>query len=203
MNNSIREIDELPSVERIRYVAQGLALLDAILMPEWEYRYFSFNCNWDGAGTEMMGSMRNGSGAEFFLHFTNAGVAGKVIYGSPLPDTSEHLDNMPEEFKSFKTEPAFSTNNASLFFWRGIKQLSWHASPCDLKEYPLLGFMAESITAYKKLVRDYYETKVDTAILEEVFESLKITKEQLTALNPNIDMDDFADDLEEILGHTL
>ncbi len=66
MDSSILYINELPSVERVKYVAQGLALLDAIIMPEWECRCFSFNCNWDGAGQEMMGSMRDGSGLSIF-----------------------------------------------------------------------------------------------------------------------------------------
>ncbi|PFG21460.1 hypothetical protein ATH90_0134 [Pseudomonas lurida] len=203
MNNSIRNIDELPSVERIKSVAQGLALLDSIIIPEWEYRYFSFNCNWDGVGTEMMGSMRDGSGGEYFLHFTNAGVAGKVIFGSPLSDVSKCLDTMPDAFQQFKVEPAFSTDNASLFFWRDIKLLSWHASPDGLKEYPLLGFLVGGIEAYKGLVQDYYGKKIDAFVLEEVFASLNVTADQLMVLNPNIELGDLVDDFQEILGHAL
>jgi hypothetical protein len=35
-------------------------MLDAIVCPEWEHRYYSFNANW--AADEVMGSMRDGSG---------------------------------------------------------------------------------------------------------------------------------------------
>lgn len=87
-----------------------------------------------------MGSMRDGSGAECFLHFTDVGVAGKVLRGSPLPNVSECLNAMPEAFLQFKVEPAFSTDNASLCFWQVIKQPSWYSSPAGLQEYPLLGF---------------------------------------------------------------
>ncbi|WPN64336.1 hypothetical protein QMK47_04885 [Pseudomonas sp. P9_35] len=203
MDDSIRNIDELPSIERVKYVAQGLALLDAIIMPEWEYRYFSFNCNWDGAGKEMMGSMRDGSGGEYFLHFTSAGVAGKVIFGSPLSDVPGCLNTMPEAFQQFKVEPAFSADNASLFFWRGVKQPSWCASPDGLKEYPLLNFLVEGIEAYKALAKDYYEKNIDAVVLEEVFASLNVTADQLMILNPNIELGDLADDFQEILGHAL
>ncbi|WP_122207198.1 hypothetical protein [Pseudomonas viridiflava] len=203
MDSSILYINELPSVERVKYVAQGLALLDAIIMPEWEYRYFSFNCNWDGAGQEMMGSMRDGSGAEYFLHFTDVGVAGKVMCGSPLSNVSECLNAMPEAFQRFKVEPAFSTGSASLFFWRDLKQPSWCASPEGLKEYPLLGFLAGSIAAYKILAEDYYEKSIDAIVLEEVFTSLDVTADQLMVLNPNIELADLADDVQEILGCTL
>jgi hypothetical protein len=200
MNNSILNINELPSVDRVKHVAKGLALLDAIIMPEWQYRYFSFNCNWDGAGKEMMGSMRDGSGAEYFLHFTDAGVAGKVICGSPLPNVSECLNAMPGEFQQFKVEPAFSTDNASLFFWRSAKQLSWCVSPDGLKEYPLLGVFVEGIAAYKRLAEEYYEKSLDATVLEEVFVSLDVTEDQLMILNPNIEFADLVGDFQEILG---
>ncbi|WP_040069055.1 hypothetical protein [Pseudomonas batumici] len=203
MNNSIRNIDELPSIERVKHVAQGLALLDAIIMPEWEYRYFSFNCNWDGAGKEMMASMRDGSGAEYFMHFTDEGVAGKVLYGSSLSNAPECLGAMPEVFQRFKVEPAFSTDNASLFFWRGVKQASWCASPGGLEEYPLLGFLVGGIAAYKKLAEDYYEKNIDEVVLEKVFTTLSVTADQLMILNPNIEAGDLVDDVQEILGRAL
>jgi len=49
-----------------------MAMLDAILMPEWEYRYYSFNAQ-RGEG-EMMGSMRDGAGDEFFALFNGHGT---------------------------------------------------------------------------------------------------------------------------------
>ncbi|KTB73823.1 MULTISPECIES: hypothetical protein [Pseudomonas] len=116
MNNSIRDVSDLPSIDRVKCAAQGLALLDAIIMPEWEYRYFSFNSNWDGNEREMMASMRDGSGGEFFLHFTNEGAAGKVLFSSALSNAFEHLSLIPKAFEKFKDEPAFSNDNASLFF---------------------------------------------------------------------------------------
>ena len=203
MINSILNINELPSVDRVKHVAKGLALLDAIIMPEWQYRYFSFNCNWDGAGKEMMGSMRDGSGAEYFLHFTDAGVAGKVICGSSLPNVSECLNAMPVEFQQFKVEPAFSTDNASLFFWRGVNQPSWCVSPDGLAEYPLLGFFVGGIAAYKSLAEEYYEKSIDATVLEEVFVSLDVTEDQLMILNPNIEFGDLVDDFQEILGRAI
>ncbi len=37
-------------------------MLDAIMSPDWELRYFSFDSRW--SPTEEMVSMRNGSGIE-------------------------------------------------------------------------------------------------------------------------------------------
>lgn len=203
MNHSIQTIHALPTIERIKHVSQALALLDAIIMPEWQYRYFSFNCNWEGAGQEMMASMRDGSGAEYFLHFSHEGVAGKVVSGSLLPDAPRHLSAMPERFQGFKAETAFSTDQASLFFWRGADQPSWSVSPDTLGLYPLLGFLVDGVEAYKKLVEDYYEEHLDANAIEQVFASLNVTEDQLRELNPDLSLEDLAEDAQEILGRVL
>ena len=52
--------DLLPSIQEVRRIAQSLAMLDAILSPEWDDRYHSFNSAW--GLNEEMASMRNGSG---------------------------------------------------------------------------------------------------------------------------------------------
>jgi hypothetical protein len=116
MGSSIENIEDLPSIEEIKRLTQGLALMDAAISPEWEYSYFSFNCNWNGHGTEMMASMRDGQGAEYFLHFTCEGVAGKVLNGTTLVNASEHPNEVPENFRAFKNQPAFSTIEPACFF---------------------------------------------------------------------------------------
>jgi hypothetical protein len=202
MSNLIKNINDLPSIEKVRKTAQGLALLDAVIMPQWEYRYFSFNCNWDGKGEEMMASMKNGEGAEYFIHFTCEGAVGKVLDENPLLNPQEHLDDVPEKFRAFKDEPAFSNNNASLFFWREANQSSWQASPDKLKRFPLLGFLQEGALTYKEFAENYYEKKIDINIIEKVLESLTVTTEQLAVLNSEVGFDDLDDDFQEILGGT-
>ena len=46
-------------------------------MPEWEYRYFSYNSKWDKS--EEVASMKNGEGDEYYLLFNERGVVGKVL----------------------------------------------------------------------------------------------------------------------------
>lgn len=57
-NNKI--LINLPNIENCKRIFQSIAMLDTILMPEWEYRYYSFNSKW--YLDEMMASMRDGSG---------------------------------------------------------------------------------------------------------------------------------------------
>jgi hypothetical protein len=37
---------QLPSIPALKALSQSLAVLDAILSPDWENRYHSFNAHW-------------------------------------------------------------------------------------------------------------------------------------------------------------
>jgi len=60
-----KRLETIPEVEALKRLCQSLAMLDAIMSPEWAYRYYSFDSKW-GEG-EMMASMRDGSGDEYFI----------------------------------------------------------------------------------------------------------------------------------------
>ena len=111
---STRNLGALPDVERLKALLQSLAVLDAILSPEWEYRYYSFNSKWSLG--EQMGSMRNGSGDDFFALFNSAGCFLKGFsHDCPMsPYRNEPpviwpgiLDSVPDDFLSAVNEPAF------------------------------------------------------------------------------------------------
>lgn len=59
----LKNINQLPSIEKVIEISQSLAMLDAILMPDWEYRYFSFNKEWNI--NQYMASMRDGEGSHY------------------------------------------------------------------------------------------------------------------------------------------
>lgn len=77
-------------------------------MPEWEYRYFSFNNSWDDSAGEKMASMRDGSGTEYFILFSQVGATAKVYCPGKEGDSRSILDSIPSCFDSFKTEAAFA-----------------------------------------------------------------------------------------------
>lgn len=199
MTHSIQNIKDLPSIDEVKKVSQGLALIDAIIMPEWEYRYFSFNSNWDGNRGEMMASMRDGSGGEYFINFTGAGVTGKVLFEDSLTCVSPSLSLVPDSFFGFKNEAAFSVANATFFFWREKNSIAWMASPENLKAYPLLGFLTNGVVGYHSWAEDYYEKSIDSNVLKDVFNSLVITADQLAVLNPDVTLEDLEEDIQEIL----
>ena len=67
----------LPSIANLRRRSQALAMLDAIVCPDWEGRYYSYNAGWSEG--EEMGSMRNGSGDDWFILFSDCGAAIKGL----------------------------------------------------------------------------------------------------------------------------
>src|SRR4051812_25663361 len=71
---STRDLSQMPSIDALEKLCQSIALLDAILSPQWDYRYFSFNAVWDASMNERMASMRSGSGDEYFLVFSPNGA---------------------------------------------------------------------------------------------------------------------------------
>jgi hypothetical protein len=99
---STRNLTDLPDIRGFRRLTRSLATLDAIMSPEWESRYYSFDSHW-GDG-QMMASMRNGSGDHWFALIAAAGVALHGLAhesamfrdGAPLPGI---FDTLPSEFR--------------------------------------------------------------------------------------------------------
>lgn len=202
LNHTIDQIEELPSIARLRRVAQGLALLDAVLSPDWEARYFSFNRRWSPADErEAVASMRDGSGSEYFVHFSPVGVAGKVLQSdAALADAPHHLERVPTEFAAFRSEPAFELQHASAYFWRSSTAAQWSVAPEGRGCYPLLGFLARGLAEYEPWARRYYGRAVDSAALQAVFDELRVTAAQLARLDPSRSLRALQADLEEIVG---
>ena len=131
---STRNLAELPTIEKLKKLTQSLAMLDAIIERNWEYRYYSFNSKW--AENEQMASMRNGQGDGWYCGF---GLPGAFLKGfdheSAMSPWSMEiskvwpgvLDAIPEDFKSFATEPAFSMEDTTFCIWRSVQDAQWNS----------------------------------------------------------------------------
>jgi hypothetical protein len=62
----------LPDVPNLLRVSKAIAMLDAILCPDWQYRFYSFNSKW--AAEEEMASMLDGSSDSYFVLFNSHGA---------------------------------------------------------------------------------------------------------------------------------
>ena len=209
---SIRDLSALPEAGGLRRLSQSLAMLDAILCPEWQYRYHSFNANW--AAGEEMASMRDGCGDSYFILFTKAGAIMKgfahesevwrktLQRGRPWAGI---FDGVPEEFAGFLNEPAFSIADTTFCLWRRPSDPAWRAGtiePLDGEDpdgsAELMRLLDGDPEAYRAWAEDYFETTVSLSAVEHIFGHRSLTEEVVNALNPELSMTDLVEDASEI-----
>ena len=210
---STRDLSLLPDVDGLRSTLQSMAMLDAVLCPEWQFRYYSFNAAWSPG--EQMGSMQNGSGDDFIAHFGPAGCWLKgFAHEYPMTPYRENpkrvwpgvLDAVPDEFAACLREPAFSVQDVTFCTWRHYSDRSWqigriefpagHPDP-DGSEF-LLSDLDGRPETYQAWAINYYEREVSLAAVEHVYRHRPLTPEIVVQLNPELSLAELVADMNEI-----
>ena len=211
---STRDLSSLPEPKQLCRLMQSLAMLDAILMPEWHDRYYSFNSQWNK--TSQMGSMRNGQGDDLFVHFSAVGCWIKGFAHeskmSPYRDNNTKrlwpgvLDAVPVEFTACLNEVAFTVDDATFCIWQRTSDEDWQVGPID---YPkdcddpdgsnmLLSIYDSRLESYQDFAENYYDEEVDLSVIEHVYAHKPLTKKIIMQLNPDITLKELAEDIAEI-----
>ena len=178
-------------------ISQKIALLDAILSPEWEYRYYSFNNKW--SQEQQMASMRDGSGIEYFILFENENCGIKYF--------NKTIDNTCKEFylknnksnnkfvRDFLNEPAFSIESTTYFaFWDELSTGWTEIGRIDGKEFLIF---TDPIEEYIKYAEECFERKIRKNVVSKLF-SDHLSKDDVLLLNNEINLVNLQNDLEEI-----
>ena len=195
---STRDLSRLPGPEALRRAMQSMAMVDAILSPDWEGRYYSFNSQW-GAG-EQMGSMRDGCGDDVFAHF---GPTGGWIKGfaheskmSPFREKPPKVwpgiyDSVPAEFAGCLKEAAFDIMAATFCVWHRSADLKWQAgaisyqngSPDADGSMTLLSPLDGVPETYQTCAEDHYECAVDLKAVCTLFWYAFTAPKQMSTIN--------------------
>ena len=185
----------LPDLALLRRRAKSLAMLDAIMSPEWDSRYFSFNAKW--GEQSQMASMRNGEGDEWFILFGPFGAAIKgldhespVAQGSTFPTAMKN--SLPNEFGPFLSEPAFSMDWASFCYWRGKRDVLWsqvkHPDPAlaeaDDGSAAYLALLVQPPGSYVEFASGYYERDLSLTSVKQIFAHAPISQFLVNSINP-------------------
>jgi hypothetical protein len=182
--------------------SRAIAVLDAIISPEWEYRYYSFNSNW--ADKECLASMRDGQGRYWFALQTESGIAitgnaKNTIKGSIL------LNKLPKLFmNNFWNEPAFNTQESSFVGWKLNIDNGWefnYATDDVISINAMINILLGNPEDYRIHAMTYFEKELNIEIIEKIYMGTKIDEKILRELNNEITVDDIRLDLEEI-GYT-
>ncbi|MEU1122209.1 hypothetical protein ABZ371_01115 [Streptomyces sp. NPDC005899] len=207
----------LPSIADLRNLCRSLAVLNAILSPDREGRYYSFDTGW--ADGEELASMRNGSGDEYSIVFSAAGAyvrgfdheAPMSPYandGEPWPGV---IDEVPGIFKPFVEEPAFTDEDdvpvVTACLWRAATDDRWRHGVIDFPAgcsdpdgasglFELL--VDRSPEAFQRFAEDYYEVPVDLEAVRDVYALRPLSRKLVSSLNSQLTFSDLAEDIADV-----
>ena len=182
---------------------KSLAVLDAIICPEWEYRYHAFDTHW--SAIDEMGSIRNGSGDEVFVLFTPSGsiVFNHVHEHKPegvRPD--DYYAKIPEHFQDAFAEPAFSSGSASHCFWRTQKSRNWQsASPIeaiDPEGLFLLRTLDGMSPTYLSFAKEYFEIDLDADPVRRIYHWEPMTESLARSISKDITYSELLDNMDAV-----
>ena len=183
-------------IEKITNNLKSIALLEAIICPEWEYRCYSYNSKWDEG--EEMASMRNGSGDEWFLWIKNGFAALKVMsheFGV-LTGIDSIKDKFPNEYASFISESAFSINEStSLWYLNGTQWIRFDVNEEEANN--LVKVFNWTPLEYKDWAEEYYENELSLKAIENVM-SGNLTENDIHLLNEDLSVKDLEEVISEI-----
>lgn len=159
---STQNLTYLANIEELKDICRALSALDAIISPEWQYRYYSYQKNWDDK--EEFFEMRNGSGDEMKILFSKNGcvINGfahesqmcvwkeieikeekpffEKIFGDKKKKTKliksiskGVLDSLPNEFHNFIFGEPVKSSGTTFCVWRKSSDAKWNVGQI---EYP-------------------------------------------------------------------
>lgn len=183
----------------------SLAVLDAIISPEWEYRYFLYDAHW--GPSEQLASMRNGSGDEYTIVFSDAGAYIRGFdHESPLSPWAQSppgivpglVDDVPLSVRANVDEPAFTVDGILpiiVCLWRQRSDSSWHCGTPTMRDlaeedggagwlFKELDGRTETYTAFAE---EYYDVVPSAVNVQRIFDHHPLTLDVLRQLNAAAD----------------
>lgn len=196
----------------MRRVSRALAVLDVVLNEDASTRYHDFDARW--SATEEAALMRDGSGGEYSIVFSPAGVfAYGFDHESPMSPYVNGmkpwpglLDGIPDVFHEQRDDKAFSdggTPRATVCFWRTTDDDAWQCGPVENARTDGADQLFELIAdgrpeAYLTFAEEYYEVALDLEPIRYVYALMPLTEYVVTSLNRERRLSDLKESIAEI-----
>ncbi|MEO8609460.1 MAG: hypothetical protein ABI690_16330 [Chloroflexota bacterium] len=202
------DLSELCPPDELRKRMISLAILDAIMSPEWQYRYYSYDPRWRKDVT--LASMRNGSGDDFFILFAPEGcvIKGFAHESSMSPYRLRRniphargiwpgiYDAVPADLYQLIDNPALTLDDVTYCIW-------WHNSVPEwrmgVSDFPLeddpdgseghLQILDGDPATYQEYARQYYERETPIAVIRAIYAHYPVSKEAIQALDPSANVE--------------
>jgi len=224
---STTDLSCLPEISRLRSLFQSLAMLDALLSPEWERRRHSFNSHW--GADEQLASVRIRPDNLFALFRPSGCLLKGFSHTAPLstvtgPRSKALFLGLPAEFLACLREPALTSTQTTFCIWRRQDDSAWTAqkypdaelsaitakcrpgigpgetaSPRDLDgSQVLLSLMDAEAATYHAWAEPFYQRTLPAEAVSAIYEHHPLTDELVRLLNPRLSLRHVRDDVREI-----
>jgi hypothetical protein len=214
---STRDLRLLPDPNKFRAVFQALAALETILLRDKmaNYRYFRFDPARPSERVDV-GWMENGSGDDLQAAF---GPVGCLVCGfaheavmSPymLEPQGIHpgvVDQIPADFAECVAAlpPHFLQEDVTFCIWRRHSDPEWCRGQIEFLDHPdpdgsedLLQYYDGRPETFCDWAEHYHSRSLDLEVVRWVFDHRPFTEDVVRALNPELTLDDVADELLDI-----
>ena len=200
--------------------SQSLAVLDAVMSAEQEYRYYSFDAQFRPG--QALASMDNGSGDEYSITFTGDGAFLRGFdHESPLSPFGQTppalwpglLTGLPAPLAALAQEPAFTLESepmVTVALWRLAGDEQWHHGQIIYpraweNEYAdadgsgwLFAQLDGRAESYLQYASEYFDRQLPAGAVMAIMEHRPLTAALVRALNPERSHDDLTGDLNRI-----
>ena len=197
MTKRARPAPSLPAPADLERICKGLAALDAMMSEDWESRYYSFNKAWNKKAKERMASMRNGSGDDWFILFSSAGVFVKSFWHEyPREDADAIYAGIPKGLAKQRKENAFLADEVTFGGYHDGKTWTLRGNAKPMTEE--LEMLTGDPAAYAAFVKEYYEAKVPKAAIAKVLAGTKLDAKLVASISTERTLAELKTDLAEI-----
>ncbi len=180
---STKNPTELPNREKLKAICKAISVLDAILSPEWEFRYFSYNCQW--SENEELLQMRNGSGDEMHVLFTQNGCCvNGFAHEFESKDKQKLTLGLPEEFTEFMFGEPIASVGTTFCIWK-TDETDWEVGQLDNFEddsETLLQIFDGNPETYREYASEYFETEIPLETIAKIYNGETLSKESVLSV---------------------
>lgn len=159
MKISTKNLEGIPEIQTLKNLCKSISALEAIICRDWEFRYYSYQNNWDEELGEEYFEMQNGQGDQFSILFSKFGaiINGfanesemsnweeveieqkgflKKMFGKKETELKQNIwngvmDNIPEEFKHFIFDEPIKSIGTTFCIWRKNDETKWNIGEID------------------------------------------------------------------------
>ena len=205
---STRNLSTLPDAATLQPLCKGMAVLDAINSPDWEYRYHSYDPNWDL--DEAVFQLNTGEGDEMLILFRPEGCCiNGYVDTYTQPDKAQVTQGLPAAFEQFVFGEPVSSIGTTFCLWY-TPATGWQTGALDKDaddgSEEMLYLLDGRPEAYAEWANEYFvedtgRPLIEVADVARVYRGEALTREVVQRLNPELESEDLvqlATDLQEI-----